>query len=58
MMPKMKQFPLIFANEVNDTVSKTLTSFGSELPYKVVYMGPRPASNIKAFKDLSQKNEV
>lgn len=39
-------------------VSKTLTSFGSELPYKVVYMGPRPASNMKAFKDLSLKNEV
>lgn len=36
-----------------DQLSKTLTAFGSQLPYRIVYMGPRHSSNMKAFKCYS-----
>lgn len=37
-------------NPTVDIVSKTLTSFGNSQTYRVVYMGPRHNSNMKAFK--------
>jgi hypothetical protein len=37
-------------NPAVDVISKTLTTFGSQQAYRVVYMGPRHNSNMKAFK--------
>jgi 2'-5' RNA ligase len=41
-------------NPTVDMVSKSLTSFGSTQVYRVVYMGPRHSSNMKAFKSYCQ----
>lgn len=46
--------PLFFTNKTADLLSKSLTSFGNQLPYRVVYMGPRYTSNFKAFKSYSR----
>ena len=54
LIPKLRQIPLIFANNSVDIISKSLTNFGSKQIYRVVYMGPRYSSNMKAFKMLAQ----
>ena len=38
-------------------LSKSLTSFGTNQPYRVVYMGPRYASNLKAYNAYSRKQD-
>lgn len=50
MITKLRQFQLVFMNPIVDMVSKTLTSFGNNQVYRVVYMGPRHNSNMKAYK--------
>lgn len=35
-------------------ISKSLTSFGTNQPYRVVYMGPRHTSNHRVFKAYSK----
>lgn len=51
MIPKLKQFPLIFVNHHVDMLTKSLTTFGNTFNYRVVYMGPRHTSNMKIFKN-------
>ena len=50
-----EQFPIYFTNPKADHISKTLTTFGSHHPYRIVYMGPRHISNLKAFKAYSHQ---
>lgn len=45
-----KQFPLYFTNTLTDTVSKTLTAFGSNQHERIVYMGPRHTSSSKLLR--------
>jgi hypothetical protein len=45
-----KQFPLYFTNKLTDTVSKTLTAFGSSQQEIIVYMGPRHTSSSKLLR--------
>ena len=51
---QFKQFPIYFTNPQVDLVSKSLTSFGVTQIHRVVYMGPRHVSNLKAFKMYSK----
>lgn len=53
---KFRQIPLFFTNPCADNLSKTLTSFGSQQPYRVVYMGARYTPNFKAFKSYSRQD--
>lgn len=57
LTPQLKQFPLIFVNNSVDLLSKSLTSFGNQHRYRVVYMGPRYASNMKAFKSYCKNDK-
>ncbi len=57
-----KQFPLYFTHPLADTISKTLTAFGSTHQERIVYMGPRHTSSLKLIKaysiDSRQDSEV
>lgn len=47
------QFPLYFTYPLTDTISKTLTAFGSIQQERIVYMGPRHTSSIRLLKAYS-----